>query len=183
MIKNAIEGSFFLRSVSGWRSRYAQVVSRIVVIGNDSVSCKTIKRISNLVKACVVSISSIFDDKRGMLVIEDSAIIGYGMKIYAAAKKRFVECAADSRAGIIADKAKKIIMLDPGKGLGIIILTAATTNIIISLMLARQSNFAGWFIRADLLVLGAIWTLCKVDLREAKKTSFIFGRSKGPVKP
>jgi len=120
-------------------------------------------------------IKNIFGIRMNVLVLNDSAAVNYVMTMYSWVKERIGEYAVKSEAVIMARVAQNSIYSNPLRSLGLIITIAAMTNITLSLLLDRKTTLPVWFMRADLLILGAIWASCKVEIYELKRTSLWAG--------
>ena len=78
------------------------------------------------------------------------------------------------KCAMIARQAKDMITFNPVNYLGLIILIAVITNIMLSLLLAKASSSISWFMRVNFLLIGTLWASCKIELNDIKKTSLCY---------
>jgi hypothetical protein len=134
----------------------------------NSKILRTKKASSDFLKMCINSSSLIgaFKRKKDALVLSDSKIIGYGLKIYDRFKKSICQYMLTSKIAASAHIVRSSILFNPLRAAGIIILTATITNITISILSAKVSGPLTWFIRVNFIIIGTIWALCKCNPRE-----------------
>ena len=164
MLKTAVKESIFLGILADARRKFLIAALRARRIYRNSL-------VHKLGKKALRSVAAIFNAREAPLAVNDSILIGRGIKIYSRARKHIDRYAPTSKVIMMIKDVRNEIYFSPLRGLGLIMLAATFTNIAISLLLAKKSGPMAWFIRVNFLIIGVIWISCKVGLKKLKRTS------------
>lgn len=108
------------------------------------------------------------------MTINDSILIDRGLKLFYWAKRSVWGFIRTSKCVAMLRRAKGLVAFNLLNNLGTILLIAVMTNIILSLLLSKESGFIPWFMRINLMLVGIIWISCRVKLNDIKETSLCF---------
>ena len=172
--------SKIIRAVKGITKAYNNLESKFDKIYQNSQIHKILKRgwqgtKTNFRYSFLGRITEI-NDQPNPAILENSAVVKKVIRLFYSWQDKITNCAKTSALVDNVQGLKKELYFLPLKTGSFIVLSAITTNIILSLVLHKEINTLGWIIRISLLIASWGGLSSPIQWEELKKTSWVLNR-------
>ncbi len=113
------------------------------------------------------------NEDRNFQVFDESKFVRWLLGLYKKQKENFIQYLTNSESVNLIEETKRASCISSVKTVSIVVIIAIITNIILLILLNKDINLFGWFVRLTLLFVGLGGIFCDAGWDEVKKTSFI----------
>lgn len=155
---------------------YSFIVKRVSYIYHNSLTYGFINRFWEKIKICLrySFLGKITETKQTTSgTLDNSRVVEHLFKFYNKWKDKIILCFKVSSTIDLAKDAKKDLYFFPVRIISIIVVTAITINVFLSIVLQKQISLWGWLIRGLLLFVSISGIFCKADWLTIKRSSVL----------
>ena len=176
ILKEASETSVIISLFRHLYKSHDYIKQGLIGIYHNSQTCKLAKGLWARVKICFrySFLGRITETKQTTSgTLDNSRVVEHLFKFYKKWKDKIILCFKVSSTIDLAKDAKKDLYFFPVRIISIIVVTAITINVFLSIVLQKQISLWGWLIRGLLLFVSISGIFCKADWLTIKRSSVL----------